>query len=209
MKLAIFIQHQKVVCYHCDPAGQWERRHIKGETSVDIPPDKAAVVLRQIITDQSDLINQQHALRDVEIHLIYGVADVGAMAEAPKILAELQCITWQILRLEPLLERAAVARGLTQALPLDGDDKWLRTVLLPILASTFAYSNQAFQAEEARARHEHEETMDTLRADIAHLHHEKANLQTQVQALQVPDMERLLVFFTRHFSQLLGRGATG
>jgi len=204
MKLAIFIQHQKVVCYNCNPAGQWERRHIKGETSVDIPSDKAAVVLRQIITDQSDLINQQHALRDVEIHLIYGAADVGAMADAPKILADLQCSTWQILRLEPLLERAAVARGLTQALPLDGDDKWLRTVLLPILASTFAYSNQAFQAEEARARHEHEETMDSLRADVQAKHQEVARLQARINALQLPGVEHLLVYLPAIYRNFWG-----
>jgi hypothetical protein len=203
MKLAIFVQHQKVVCYSCNAAGLWAHQRIKGENSVDIPPGKAAATLQQVLKDQSDRINQQHDLRDVELHLLYGLGDVEAMADAPKALTSLHCSTWQILRLEPLLERAAVAKGFTPAAPLE-DEKWLKTVLLPILTSTFAYSNKAFQAEEARALQEHEDTMESLRADVQIKHHEVAQLQARINALQLPGVEHLLVYLPAIYRNFWG-----
>lgn len=203
MKLAIFVQHQKVVCYSCNAAGLWAHQRIKGENSVDIPPGKAAATLQQVLKDQSDRINQQHDLRDVELHLLYGLGDVEAMADVPKVLSSLHCSTWQILRLEPLLERAAVARGITPPAPLE-DEKWLKAVLLPILTSTFAYSNKAFQAEEARARHEHEDTMESLRADVQIKHQEVAQLQARINALQLPGVEHLLVYLPAIYRNFWG-----
>lgn len=204
MKLAIFVQHQKIVCYSCDAAGIWVHQRIKGEYSVEISPGKASTLLQQVLKDQSDRMNQQHELRDVELHLLYGLADVQAMTDAPKILTALGCHTWQILRLEPLLERAAVARGITPAQPLEGNDKWLKTVLLPLLASTFAYSNKAFQAEEARARQVHEDTMDSLRADVQTKHQEVAQLQARINALQLPGVEHLLVYLPAIYRNFWG-----
>ena len=203
MKLAIFVQHQKIVCYSCDAAGIWAHQHIKGENSVDIPPGKEGAMLQQVLKDQSDRIHHEHDLRDVEVHLLYGLGDVESMAVAPKALTSLQCATWQILRLEPLLERAAVARGITPPAPLD-DEKWLKAVLLPILTSTFAYSNKAFQAEEARARQEHEDTMESLRADVQIKHQEVAQLQAHINALQLPGVEHLLVYLPAIYRNFWG-----
>lgn len=203
MKLAIFVQHQKVVCYSCDTAGIWSHQRIKGENSVDIPSGKAGTTLQQVLKDQSDRINGEHDLRDVELHLLYGLGDVGAMSDVPKTLSSLHCTTWQILRLEPVLERAAVARGITPAAPLD-DEKWLKSVLLPILTSTFAYSNKALQAEKARARHEHEDTIESLRADVQIKKQEVAQMQACIDALQLPSVEHLLVYLPAIYRNFWG-----
>lgn len=204
MKLAIFVQHQKIVCYSGDAAGLWTHQRIKGEAALDCKPDKAASVLQQVLKDQSERINQQHALRDIEVHLLYGLADSKTMSDAPKALADLQCATWQILRLEPLLERAAVASGVTPTVALEGNDPWLKKVLLPILSSTFAYSNQAFQAEEARARQTHEDTMESLRAEMEGKRQEVAQLQARIHALQLPGVEHLLVFLPAIYRNFWG-----
>jgi hypothetical protein len=203
MKLAIFVQHQKVVCYSCDAAGIWTHHRIKGEASAEIKPGKAVAVLRQVLEDQSDRIHQEHALCDVEVYLLFGVADVSAMTDAPKTLVDLHCTTWQILRLEPLLERASMTRGIPPETPLE-DHKWLKTVLLPILTNTFAYSNKSFQVEEERARQEHEDTMESLRADVQTKHQEAARLQAHINALRLPDVEHLLVFLPAIYRNFWG-----
>lgn len=204
MKLAIFLHHNKIVCYQCDAAGHWTNKSIKGEAAMVFRPEKAPTVLQQVLKDQSDRINHEHALRDVEVHLVYGAPDVGTMADAPKVLASLQCASWQILRFEPLLERATTASGTTPAQPLESDGKWLKAVLLPILTSTFAYSNKAFQVEEARARQAHEETMESLRADVQIKHQEIAQLQARINALQLPGVEHLLVYLPAFYRNFWG-----
>lgn len=202
MKLAIFVQHHKVGCFSSDATGAWVRQRIKGELVIEIKPNKTA--LDPILTYVSDRFNQEHALRDMEVHLLYGQADIAAVADAPHSLMTLHCKTWQILRLEPLLERAAVASGVTPKQPLEGDDKWLKTVLLPILSSTFAYSNNAFQVEEARARQAHEDTMESLRAEVQARQQEAAQLQARIHALQLPGVEHLLVYLPAIYRNFWG-----
>jgi hypothetical protein len=203
MKLAIFVQHHSVVCFGCDAGGKWARERIKGEEALEIKPGKPAV-LQPVLAELSDRLNRENALRDVEIHLLYGQADVAAVTDAPKALEALHCSTWQILRLEPLLERAAVASGVTSAKLLAGDDKWLKTVLLPILTITFSYSNKAFQVEEARARQTHEDTMESLRADVQAKQQEAERLQARIQALQLPGVEHLLVYLPAFYRNFWG-----
>ncbi len=205
MKLIIFIQHHKVHCFSCSAAGQWARKRIKGEEVVDIKPGKAGE-LASVLRELSDQSNREEALRDTELHLLYGQADVAAVTDIPKALAELRCSTWQILRLEPLLARAAVAWGRTNEKPfeLEVEDKWLRSVLLPLLSSTFSYSNQAFQAEEARARQAHDDTLESLRADVQVKRQEVAQLQTHIHALQLPGIEHLLVYLPAIYRNFWG-----
>lgn len=174
---------------------------IKGENAVDM---RQSVSLAPTLKEISDLLNSETALADVEVHILYAQPEVDAISDAPKALSQLGCNTWQILRLEPLLDRACTSAGVTPTQAFDDDDSWLQKALFPLLVSTFSYQNKAVEAEQARAKQAHEETMDTLRADIAYLHHEKAKLQTLVQALQVPDMERLLVFLPAIFRNFWG-----
>ena len=202
MKIAIFVQHHKVACFSSDATGTWARQRIKGELLIDIKPSKTA--LEPILAYLSDRFNQEHALRDMEVHLLYGQADIAAVADAPHSPRALHCNTWQILRLEPLLERAAVASGVTPTQPLEGDDKWLKIVLLPILTSTFAYSNNAFQVEEARARQAHEDTMESLRAEAQARQQEVAQLQARIHALQLPGVEHLLVYLPAIYRNFWG-----
>jgi hypothetical protein len=201
MKLTILVQNKKGICFGCEDGIHWERKRIKGEVAVDIPP---TTTLAPTLHALSDLLNSENALAGVEVHILYAQHEVDALRDAPETLATLKCSTWQILRLEPLLACAVATSGVGPASPLEDDDRWLKTVLLPILASTFAYSNQAFQAEEARARHEHEETMDTLRADVQAKHQEVARLQARINALQLPGVEHLLVYLPAIYRNFWG-----
>ena len=202
MKIAIFVQHHKVACFSSDATGVWAGQRIKGEWVSDLKPGKAA--LEPILAYLSERFNKEHALRDMEVHLLYGQADIAAVTDAPHSLMALHCKTWQILRLEPLLERASAASGVTPAQPLEGDDKWLKTVFLPILSSTFAYSNNAFQVEEARARQAHEDTMESLRTEAQARQQEVAQLQARIHALQLPGVEHLLVYLPAIYRNFWG-----
>lgn len=204
MKLAILVQHQKIICYGCDAAGRWSHLRIKGEASVDTPPGRSSTVLQQVLKDQSDRLNDAQALSHVEVHLVYAVSDIEAMNTAPKVLADLQCQTWQILRLEPLVARAASMRGYTPSKPLEENGDWLKAVLLPILTSTFAYANVSFKAEEARALQAHEETMESLRAEREAKSQEIVQLQARIQALQLPGVEHLLVYLPAIYRNFWG-----
>lgn len=203
MKLAIFIQHNKVHCFSCDAAGQWVHKRIKGEVAVDIKPGKAGALV-PVLHEVNEQLNLEHALQGIVVHLLYAQTDVAAVADAPRVLETLHCSTWQILRLEPLLERAAVASGVTFAHPLEGDDAWIKKVLLPLLASTFSYANKAFEAEEARVLHAHEETMESLRAHVLAKQQEVAQLQARIHALQLPGIEHLLVYLPAIYRNFWG-----
>lgn len=203
MKLAIFLQHHKVHCFSCDAAGQWHRKRIKGEAAVDIKPAQTGA-LTPVLQEVSAQLNLEHDLQGIDVHLLYAQTDVAAVADAPTALKALHCSTWQILRLEPLLERSMAASGVTPAQPLEGDDAWIKKVLLPLLASTFSYTNQAFAAEEARAKHEHEDTMESLRTDVQTKRQEVAQLQTRINALQLPGVEHLLVYLPAIYRNFWG-----
>ena len=204
MKLALFVEHNKVHCFSCDAAGQWRRRPIKGEAAVDIKPAQANA-LKPVLDEVNAQLNREHALQGLDVHLLYAQTDVAALAQAPAALQALHCNTWQILRLEPLLERATAAKGRTPEQPLaPANDTWLRTVLLPVVAATFAYSNYAFKLEQERALQAHEETMDSLRADVQAKRQEVAQLQAQVSAMQLPGVEHLLVFLPAIYRNFWG-----
>lgn len=203
MKLAIFLQHHKVHCFSCDAAGQWHRKRIKGEAVVDIKPAQTGA-LTPVLQEVSAQLNLEHDLQGIDVHLLYAQTDVAAVADAPTSLKALHCSTWQILRLEPLLERSMAASGVTPAQPLEGDDAWIKKVLLPLLASTFSYTNQAFAAEEARAKHEHEDTMESLRADVQTKRQEVAQLQARINSLQLPGVDHLLSYLPAIYRNFWG-----
>jgi hypothetical protein len=201
MKIAIFIQNNKVLCYSCDIDSHWSHRSIKGEYCAELEHDKSKA-LALILREFSDRLNLEQALGNVKVHLLYGQADVGTLADIPKVLAELRCCTWQILRLEPMLARAALVYGvLPQA--LESNDQWLNDVL-PILDSTFSYSSKAFAAEKARVKHAHKDTMDSLGADELAKQLEVTQLQARINALQLPNIEHLLVYLPAIYQNFWG-----
>ena len=205
MKLALFVQHNQIVCYDCNAAGIWTRQPLKGEAALDFKPDKAATALSDVLKDQSNRIHQQHDLRDIEVYLAYGQSDVAAMNDAPKTLEHLHCNTWQILQLESLLQRAAATSGITpKAQSLTGHDPWLQKWLLPQLVSTLAYTNKAQEQAEAQARQQHEDTMESLREDVQRMHRDKAQLQAHINALQLPSVEHLVVFLPAIYRNFWG-----
>ena len=139
---------------------------------------------------------------------------------------DLKCKTWQILQMEPLVDRAQAMRpfptptnGQSIFSQLDDPDKttlnWVCQVLLPIVSSTFFYTDRAVASELERVRKakqiEHqqqqekeEETLESLRKDRQNLVTQIQNLQQQVQVLQSPSMEHLLTFLPVIYRNFFG-----
>lgn len=203
-----------------DETGAWQLRRLKGEACIEL---RGKQPLLQLLQELSDQINAENALADVHVHLIYGRETVDMLKSAPQDLLQMQCKTWQMLQLEPLLSRAQAHKPCpaVQSFLTHLDDKgcatldWTRQVLLPIVSSTFFYTDhavvaelervrQTWQAQTEQARHAHEETLESLRAERQNHEAQIQLLQQQVQALQLPSVEHLLTFLPAFYRNFFG-----
>jgi hypothetical protein len=182
---------------------KWHSERLKGEEWSTLRPNLTLTVpslLRQL----SERLNSESKMADVELHIVYIDSAIQFLQNVTETLAELNCTRWQILRWEPLFHRAC--SSLNSKPDVDKiDNTWIITNVLPILQSAFNYSDEAFAAEHDRAIRFHEETLDSLRAEKQRLTQEKADLQIQVEALQLPNIERLLVFLPAIYRNFWGR----
>ena len=196
--LVIFIQTQQAICFRY-ALRVWEVMPIQGEQWIILSTtEDIASLLKNI----SDRINKVSKLAEVEIHLLYQAEAVNLLSSTPKAFHDLDCKQWQILRLEPILQRAGA---------LDGADNYLKDInflqkhVLPVLASTFGYRDETAETERAQAVQVHEDTMESLRAEILRMNQEKAALQARISALQLPEIEQLLVFLPAIFRNFWGK----
>jgi len=215
-----FLHHHQAACFKHDEAGNWHLRRLKGEACIDLRGRQAFQPLLQELSEQ---INAVQALGGVNIHVFYGEETVDVLKDAPQDLLQLQCKTWQVLQIEPLLARAEAHKSCPAGQPflthLDDNGSatldWTCQVLLPIVSSTFFYTDRAVVAELERvrqslqvqteqARHAHEETLDSLRTERQSHEAQIQLLQQQVQALQLPSVEHLLTFLPAFYRNFFG-----
>jgi len=178
----------------------WDTKKISGEiwSTLDDSDQPLPDLLRQF----ENILNITGKLANVEIHLVYAKNAAGRLASVPEALTELGCNHWQVLRLEPLLNRVrSVAKAPSCK---ECDEDWLCKFLLPVLESTFNYTDEALQVERAREEQSHQETKETLRDDIRRLNQEKVALQAYVESLQRPDIERLTTFLPAIYRNFWG-----
>lgn len=226
--LSIFIHQNVMACFVCDKVGQWSLRRIEGEALTKLPQSNAKSKLSRVLNEIKDQFNLPgNNLQGTQVHVFYDQAGVDCLTELPKVFKAMDCAAWQILRLEPLLERACSMETMpplfspSVLLPLDDEThaqtQWFMRVVLPVVSSTFFYSSEAVAAELERVRRatkmetqrvlaDHEETLDSLRAERQALEEEKHNLVQQVQAMQRLSMENLItympVFYRNFFSKI-------
>lgn len=201
-------------------AEHWKLRRLKGEAYVDLRGRQAFQSLLQELNEQ---INAAEALAGVSIHVFYGCETVDCVKQAPNDLLQLGCKNWQMLQLEPLMARAQAHTPCPVAQPflrhLNEPDQvaltWVRQVLLPIVSSTFFYTDravavelervrQSLQAQSEKARQAHEETLESLRAERQSHEAQIRLLQQQVRALQLPSMEHLLTYLPAFYRNFFG-----
>ncbi len=141
-------------------------------------------------------------LSQVALDVLYDKAAIGTLVNLAATLAKLHCRQWQILRLEPLRQRAAALSGEPAKDPWAID--WLCSSLLPVLQASTRYSNDALQQERLRAEQEHEETLDSLRRDRSKVEAQLDELQAQIRAVQLPDIEYLLAYLPAIYRNVWG-----
>lgn len=228
--IVFLIQDHHVACF-VHQAGEWVLRRLKGETCIAFKSRPR--VLEDLLHDLNDRLHLEHGLTDVPIHWVCDRISVRSLDGLPEIMAELGCDTWQMFRLEPLLERAHAHTPLPPQKPLlahleDGNDhndkdndqhlspiEWVLQVLLPIVSSTFFYTDRALAAELDRARQalnarmeqarrSHEDTLESLRAQRQGHETEIRLLQQQVQTLKRPDIAHLLTYLPAFYRNFFG-----
>lgn len=219
LHFVFFLHHHQAACFKCE-TGIWHLRRLKGEVCIDL---RGRQPIEQLLQELSSQINAGQALEGVHIHFLYGLETVEKLKNIPQDLLQLQCKTWQMLQIEPLLSRAQAHTLCPVVQPflshLDDANtatlNWTRQVLLPIVSGTFFYTDHAVAAELERvrqswrvqtnqARQVHEETLESLRAERQGHEAQIQLLQQQLQVLQLPSMEHLLTFLPAFYRNFFG-----
>ena len=174
----------------------WQREPIQGETWSQL---KKGYGLQRLLEDLKERLNTKN-LAHCDIHVLYDDAALcphGQAGEAGRELAkalhQLECARWQLLRLEPLRQRAVLLSGQDLAGQWPQSEDWVAQHLLPVLQGLLGQADAHQEREHQHRQQQHEETMSSLRAERTRLQAELAQLQQQIQARQQPSIESLLV----------------
>jgi len=218
----ILIHEQNAACFIHDAntiARKWTNKPIKGEALTLLKPGKKNSQINMLLQEISGQLNHDDNLASVQINLLYSMDNASLLSDVSVSLNELQCNTWQVMRLEPLLERV----GKHQPIPADwsleqsqkpqsSGARWLLDFFLPMSASIL-FGDTDFppaQREPAAAM----EAADTLspeaeRAQLASLREKNRTLEQclaqqtgAVSTLQLPDAEALLSFLPALYHQV-------
>ena len=176
----------------------WQIEKISGEPwSILTQPE----VVNHLLQSLNNRINDGN-LAEVSLDVLYDDAANVVLPDLTASLVNLRCSHWQILRLAPLHQRAVVLSGEPAKDPWAIE--WICKALLPVMQATTRYSDEALQQERQRAEQEHEETLDSLRRDRGQLEAQLAELQAQIRALQLPDIEHLLAYLPAIYRNVWG-----
>jgi hypothetical protein len=194
---SIFIFDHQAACFQLHNH-QWRIEPIRGESWSSI--SESGFDLAALLANLNQRLNLAANFADVELNLIYNQAAVSDLKNLPESLAALGCNRWQLLRWEPLAARCTVSTT-----PCDRFDlTWLINSVLPILQNTFNYADEAFNAEQHRVLRDHEQTLESLSLETQRLRQDKTALQAQIEALQLVDIEQLLVFLPAIYRNFWG-----
>lgn len=199
--LLLLLMADRVACFLKRGSRAWVREPIHGESWYPLPPEKG---LPAVLDELDQRLHRADHLARFEIHFLYAQESVDRLADIGTHLARHDCHRWQVLRWEPLRDRAGTLAGVLADEPLPSDE-WLHNHLLPILESTFQYHRDEFQtAEQTRAQRQHEETLESLRAERLRLQNDLIAMRDQLAALQQPSVETLVTFLPAIYRHVFG-----
>ena len=198
--LAVLLIDSHAACFVRDKQSSWRHEPLHGEAWYPLSREHPfAAVLEEL----DARMNCTDHLAGFTLHLVYDQTAVPWLADAASALAERQCRNWQILQWVPLRDRATLLTGKSATNPHPSID-WLQQGLLPVLDATFCYQEEALAAERARAKQEHADTLDSLRADRMRLEAEIVTQREQLAALLRPAMDDLLTYLPAIYRNVFG-----
>jgi hypothetical protein len=198
--LVVLLLDGHAACFVRDGQTRWQQEPIHGEAWYPLAGNNA---LAQVLDELDQRLNCSDQLAGFALHLVYEQSALPWLADVARALAAVRCGTWQVLRWEPLRDRAAMLSGQAPAASLPAID-WLQQSLLPVLEATFQYQDDALAAERARAEQQHADTLESLRADRLRLEAEIAIQREQLSALQRPAMDDVLAYLPAIYRNLFG-----
>jgi hypothetical protein len=199
--LALVLVADQVACFSHRGGPVWRRESVHGEGWYLLP--QAGGGLPAVLDELSQRLYRSDRLAGFEVHLLVSQGALPRLTDVGRDLAAVGCQRWQVLRWEPLRDRAGMLAGSLAEEPLPTED-WLRAHLLPLLESTFHYRDEAGAAERARAQRQHEDTLESLRAERLRLQADLNAMRDQLAALQRPSVEALVTYLPAIYRQVFG-----
>lgn len=219
----ILVDKQQAACFVHDRSAAspdaWTIKRIKGEALTLLKPGKIRQ-LGALFQEISEQLNRADALASTQINLLYSADSAPLLSDAPASLHELQCCAWQVMRLEPLLERAEKQQPMPADWSLEQSQKpqssgarWLLDMFLPMSASIL-FGDTVFPSVQREQPAAPMEAADTLspaaaRAQLASLREKNRTLEQRLaqqtgaaSTLQLPDAEALLSFLPALYHQV-------
>lgn len=205
--LVVLLDGQNSVAFGRQADAPWSVKHIKGELLCSVSSRPLCTILKEL----SNQLNCAEQLRQVQVDLLYGMGGTDALPDAPKCLAGLQCESWQILRLEPLLEQVHRQWPMPQDWDLGQLDKessllaWILEHVLPKLEDRQDLPVEAQALEEDACAPVAEPPLPrtgSLKEQLRRLEQQNQALKAQLSAAAPPDAECLLSFLPALYEQV-------
>lgn len=192
--LVLLLLEQQLACFVQSAQRGWRHVALDGETWRSL---SSHYTLRHALAELDQHINRSDQLARFELQLIYDHASLAQLDCLSGDLASVGCSTWQVLRWEPLRERAGGA-----SLPPQPEPKCLLERVLPLLESTFHYQDSALAMERAHAQQQHQVLVQQLEAERAQLKSQLTELYGQVRSLQQPSVYTLVSYLPALYRQV-------
>jgi len=111
-KYALVLICDQVACFESNTLSdaQWKPTFIDGEPWVSLSSHSAHTV-GTVLKQLSERRNLREQLAQVPITVIYEQAAAHHLADVSTAFLQLHCCTWEVLRYEPMAERARLAMG--------------------------------------------------------------------------------------------------
>lgn len=155
------------------------------------------------LLDELNLRINDRDLSRSEVRVLYHESAVDHLHGLSAQLLRLRCRRWQVLPLRDACRFAGIPAGGAAGDPELGEET-VRRRLLPVLQTLFHDAGSALLQARERAESEHEEALQALAAEKAALALQVAGLQQQVDALRLPDVERLLTLLPAIYRNVWG-----
>lgn len=186
----LFLNQQATVYQYQLENQAWQNLEIKGESILDILSSED---LKQLPSQFNVRLNFQDQLKNIELTILVDDNLNHSLLYFLESLEKLGCNQWQVMRWEPLFYRSNTIQTEQTQHPLS-NSAWIADVCLPLLDRLIGFEESSWQEVEVKARHEHEETMESLREEREALELKIQLLQKQLQTKSLPSIEGLLTY---------------
>lgn len=208
--LCIFVFSERIIAYQIIPSEPWQLMNIKGGGYYSHQNKVSSLSI--VLDDVSEYLNFKDKLAKVKVSIIYQQDKDNLLIDVVKTLQEYQCKTWQILNWDSIYQYALQVLNIEQVFfdTQTVDHLWVQDHILPLVwhENSIEHQQQALVALR-QEKNQIEEQLALMRSDAEHalaqqvnkLENDKQQLQqyisdakAQLQKLQQPDLESLLVF---------------